>query len=1162
MADPRFCACCTGPVIPAPAVIFNRPGLSQIAYRIGSFATFRQAMLQQIHRSPELIGFLTRESDDHGVTLIELCAALGDVLSFYNERIANELYLGQALHKASVEQLVALLGYVPRPSLSATGLLAFEIEDGKATRLWRGLKVMSVPGPDETAQVFETLEEIRGTGRLNAAPAFGLTRAVNALAGNSRRAPVVADPNLKSGARIVIFGRDVTEEKTLGPVETNAGGTYLSWTPAVQATNFHPRFVRAVPVARRLNFFGHTAPSHENVYRTDPTIAPQNRWTSQPVAGNFAAGTVDYPLSGRIEDLDTGAHLLLDAGAGVVPRLQTARVVATSTAQAVIGQTAETVTHVRVRQTITGRPTLAVVGLSTVVLARNGGGHPVWLGDIAAPQPLAPVHATPFFAASDIATAEVGTTFHLYLRDAATRLRKAVWSGGGWSAWADFGGLIDGAPVPVVLPGGQVRVFVRGADLRLWMFDTTGGPVAPADLGGVLMSAPTAVAPGGGSLAVFVRGLDDALWMRGFDGAVWQDWERIGGRIDGTPAAVTSGGGRIDVFARDRDGGLVLFRRTGAGWQAPRNLGGDVAGDPSATAGAPDWTAVSVRTSQDRLAWLWRIGETVSPWADVGGAIASDPSMASGPFVVAAAARHQDGSIATRVLFPPMPDWVRHGDGFSAIPDRREARLFEIGDDIDFRSFDYPPATEGGFLTLPLRNGEAADDPEGLGALKPGRKLLISGRGLLHRAEVTATLPVAAVPGGPVDHLNLAVTPPLPRTAGPLTVQGNIADASHGETQREEAIGNGDAGRAWQVFAVPPGEISHLPLPTSTRPQPQVELRVDGVLWKEVASLYGRSSKDRAYTLSLPDDANPAVRGGDGARAGARFPTGALNLRLTRRLGAGPAGNLRAGQLSIPLEKPVGMKTVANPFATSGGAAGEIADDARRAAPNRVRTFGRIVSLQDFAALATASGLAARAHVTWVWNRMERTAHLTVAGPGGAPIPAETLRLIHAQLGASRDPNRPLMIAGMVRVPIVIAAALLRDPAWRAEDVMAGGRAALEAAFGFDTRGIGAAVHLSDIFAILQGVAGVRAVDVNLLHLKDHADLTAAERSLRSVTSDPVQPHIRLFAARPLPATPSEIDRYQARAYLPGPVPAVLPAEQAFIEDPAGDISLTVVEEL
>ncbi|MGB3243250.1 MAG: hypothetical protein WBB25_01845, partial [Sulfitobacter sp.] len=129
LGDPRFCNCCAPGVAPTPSVVWNRPGLYQIEYRIGTFASFRQAMLDRIHQSSELSGLATRESDDHAVTLLELFSAMADVLTFYNERIANEMYLEQALHKASVEQLVALLGYIPRPALSATGALSFEIEE-------------------------------------------------------------------------------------------------------------------------------------------------------------------------------------------------------------------------------------------------------------------------------------------------------------------------------------------------------------------------------------------------------------------------------------------------------------------------------------------------------------------------------------------------------------------------------------------------------------------------------------------------------------------------------------------------------------------------------------------------------------------------------------------------------------------------------------------------------------------------------------------------------------------------------------------------------------------------------------------------------------------------------------------------------------------------
>jgi hypothetical protein len=109
---------------------------------------------------------------------------------------------------------------------------------------------------------------------------------------------------------------------------------------------------------------------------------------------------------------------------------------------------------------------------------------------------------------------------------------------------------------------------------------------------------------------------------------------------------------------------------------------------------------------------------------------------------------------------------------------------------------------------------------------------------------------------------------------------------------------------------------------------------------------------------------------------------------------------------------------------------------------------------------------------------------------------------------------------------------------------------------------LGQAVHASDVYAALQGARGVRAVDVDLLHLKGHNTLTAAERALRAVTAAPVQDHIRIFEARPTPADPALIDRY-ARAGFVGPVPPpVLSAEQAYFENPAADVTLTIVEAL
>ena len=121
-------------------------------------------------------------------------------------------------------------------------------------------------------------------------------------------------------------------------------------------------------------------------------------------------------------------------------------------------------------------------------------------------------------------------------------------------------------------------------------------------------------------------------------------------------------------------------------------------------------------------------------------------------------------------------------------------------------------------------------------------------------------------------------------------------------------------------------------------------------------------------------------------------------------------------------------------------------------------------------------------------------------------------------------------------------------------------RAKLLALFAFDAMPLGKAVFLSSIHATLQAATGVVAVDVDVFQLRQFQNLTAIERAIRAVDAGPVQPHIRIFAARPTPP-PALIDRY-AKAGFDGPPPPVLPAEQAYIEEPARDLILTAVEAL
>jgi len=66
-----------------------------------------------------------------GQTLIELFAAVVDLMNYYVERRAEESYLQTAKLRSSVVNIVSLLGYLPRRRVSATGSVKFTLSESR-----------------------------------------------------------------------------------------------------------------------------------------------------------------------------------------------------------------------------------------------------------------------------------------------------------------------------------------------------------------------------------------------------------------------------------------------------------------------------------------------------------------------------------------------------------------------------------------------------------------------------------------------------------------------------------------------------------------------------------------------------------------------------------------------------------------------------------------------------------------------------------------------------------------------------------------------------------------------------------------------------------------------------------------------------------------------
>ena len=153
---------------PAPVLPFNPPGRTALAYRIGTFTSFRRAMLDALAKSGT--PWQESSSPDYQIAIVELWAYLADILTFYQERIVNEAFVGTATQRDSLVRLAELLGYQPTPAAGAVGTVAFTIEKGKTVDLPPGFKVGSKPVPGKVAAVFETVTGLTALGLHSAIP--------------------------------------------------------------------------------------------------------------------------------------------------------------------------------------------------------------------------------------------------------------------------------------------------------------------------------------------------------------------------------------------------------------------------------------------------------------------------------------------------------------------------------------------------------------------------------------------------------------------------------------------------------------------------------------------------------------------------------------------------------------------------------------------------------------------------------------------------------------------------------------------------------------------------------------------------------------------------------------------------------------------------------
>ncbi|HLK88340.1 MAG TPA: putative baseplate assembly protein [Polyangia bacterium] len=106
---------CPPPVTQAPI----------IDYLSKDYASFKQLMLDRLSQTfPQ---WTERSEADIGITIVELLAYAADQLSYFQDTVSNEAYLGTARHRPSLRRHARLLNYTPSEGTNARAFVHIEI---------------------------------------------------------------------------------------------------------------------------------------------------------------------------------------------------------------------------------------------------------------------------------------------------------------------------------------------------------------------------------------------------------------------------------------------------------------------------------------------------------------------------------------------------------------------------------------------------------------------------------------------------------------------------------------------------------------------------------------------------------------------------------------------------------------------------------------------------------------------------------------------------------------------------------------------------------------------------------------------------------------------------------------------------------------------------
>lgn len=1041
------CGCCGGIEVVNPLRTDNRPGLDALSFRIGTYASFLQTMLARLS-SPDfrvnaenedspisgaasagnqqatdtpLRNLKTRDSSDPAIALIDAWSVLADILTFYQERIANEGYLRSAVERRSVLELARLVGYELRPGVASSVYLAYTLDKDSEVTIPAGSRVQSLPSQGELPQSFETSSPLLARGVWsNLVPRLNRPQVLTADATDIYLDGVGL--NLKQNDPLLLIASP-GRFKRISAVDTDF---------ANKRTKVSLQQDNAIPSP---NSNKSEKADLDNTNNPDIESGPAGLIATVPGAvslvHNLLLAPAAHPRSP--EQLGRSVSQTFSSTSDISPALiktfypEADKTLDMALKNATVTPKISAEVHAfRVQASPFGHnaPLKPITDGKGVVI-----GSEEWpLEEALSISIEIPIAAEKFvgtdFRAEHFLMAFVAhTASTVEIKQGATSAKVQVAIPGSakvgrWRVEATTAkdrGLLFQVPELKL----EYSITVDQTQHQLNVSVNREGPVSVA--AGQSVSAPVGVHQLTVGYSKVITVADDigsasthpdvVLLDSAYDQIVKGSW--------------------VAIERPDKKGFPQIFTVKGVQKLSVAKYG---------------MTARVTQLTLDRQ-WLDR----------------------------------EDVMLTT----------LRNATVFAQSEELNlsEAPVSEVveGDHIELADL-YSDLQSGRWLIV---QGERADIPNTdgvksaelvmLGGVEQGVQQLTMNASSESSTGMESMAQVEPLPGD-FTHSFLRLANPLSYQykRHTVTIYGNVVNATHGES-RKETLGGGDSSQALQQFSLHQSPVTYVAATTPQGAQSTLEVRVNDLLWHEVDTLADANAKERCYVTQTSDDDKLTIMFGDG-KHGMRPPSGMENISASYRIGIGSGGNAAAGKISILATRPLGVRSVINPLAATGGANKDTRDQARRNTPIAAVALDRLVSVQDYADFARSFAGIGKAGSSRLSDGTKETIFVTIAGAEDIAI-AQDSDLIHMLLQAFREfgeSNIPVTIMTRELMLLVISAGLKVLPDYQFDSVARAIRAALLDGFSFSRSELGRSVFLSEAIAAIQGVAGVEYVDVNV----------------------------------------------------------------------------------